>query len=78
MGLFTGFLMTVMTWWIVFLAVLPLKGNPSKTTEKGNTPSAPRFTYLKPKIILTSVITAVVMVIVWLCVKYQVINLDNL
>lgn len=78
MGIFTGFLMAVMLWWIIFLAILPLRSQPGRNYQKGLVPSSPQKTYMREKILLTSLLTVLIMIGLYFFVKYKVIALDNL
>lgn len=49
----------LVTWWIVWIAVLPFGATPSEQPQEGHARSAPKNPMLKRKIIATTVISAI-------------------
>lgn len=75
---FTGFVMFVMMWWIIFLAILPFGGTKAQHHQHGHARSAPERPYLLVKITVTTVITLIVFAVVYLLIDANVIELDNM
>lgn len=77
MSLFTGFAIYITIWWTVLFAVLPL-GNITHAEagidlHDGGDPGAPVNPNLKWKFILTSLISAVLFVILWAVLYFHLI-----
>jgi len=52
-------------WWIVLFAVLPFGAQAEENPEPGHATGAPRAPMIARKFLWTSVITAVLMLLVW-------------
>lgn len=63
MYLFTNFILFVLIWWIVFFITLPLKISVSLKPLEGHASSAPKKTYIGIKVVLTSVISIMLMLV---------------
>lgn len=69
MGVYTGIMVFVVTWWIVIFAVLPWGNNdPPDTVEQGHATSAPA----KPKLLLKFLVTTIVTAIIWIAIDQAV------
>ncbi|CAN5689693.1 DUF1467 family protein [soil metagenome] len=79
---FTGFAIYLTIWWTVLFAVLPLgvTSHAEAGIDKGDggDPGAPVDPKLKKKFITTTWISAVVFVVLWLLLHFQVIPLPRL
>lgn len=75
MNLFSGFVVYVVIWWLVFFLTLPWGAqSPHETgepVEPGNAPSAP----IKPRLALKAVVTTAVAAVLW-GIAYLVISSD--
>lgn len=83
MTIFTGIAIYLIIWWTVLFAVLPLGGKTyiSEGIEppvKGMDPGAPIEPRLKYKFVLTTLIAAVVWVLVWACIQFNWIKLPDI
>ncbi|MEA1651904.1 DUF1467 family protein [Nitrospirillum sp. BR 11164] len=65
-------------WWVVLFAVLPVGVRRDDSPQKGNDPGAPVFPDLKRKFIWTSLISAVILGLVWAVFHFGLINYDRL
>lgn len=75
MDLVSGLAVYFMLWWVVIFTVLPFGGNkPPEDVEEGHATSAPANPRLKQKFIATTVISAVLWVIIDLIVISDVIS----
>lgn len=75
MGLYTGIMVYVVTWWIVLFAVLPWGNNaPPETVEKGHATSAPARPRLALKFAVTSVIAAAIWIAIELSAVYDLVS----
>ena len=68
----------VCLWWIVFFAMLPIDVNREKKYNiEGVDPGAPENPKILKKIVLSTAITSIIFIIVYLLVKYEYFNLRN-
>lgn len=74
--IFTSFLIFKMVWWIVFFCILPIKSDAPSNPEKGFASSAPQKTYLKKKLLITTLISTVIWLIIELIFKYELITIE--
>ena len=75
MGLYTGIMVYVVTWWIVIFAVLPFGNNkPPEQVEQGHATSAPARPRLVLKFIVTTVISAVIWVLIDQAVRHGLVS----
>lgn len=69
MGIYTGIMVYIVTWWIVIFAVLPWGNNdPPDQVEQGHATSAPA----RPKLVLKFLITTIVSAIIWIAIDQAV------
>ncbi len=73
MSVFTGIILYLMIYWLVLFAVLPWGNRAADDTEEGNTASAPANPRIKQKFIITGFVAAIVWVVVFLLIHFQVI-----
>lgn len=57
MDIMSGIVVYVTTWWITFLMALPFGAQPVQSPEPGHDHGAPKKSYLKAKLIMTTLIT---------------------
>ena len=68
----------VCLWWIVFFAMLPIDVNREKKDNiEGVDPGAPENPKILKKIVLSTAITSIIFIIIYLLVKYEYLNLRN-
>ena len=68
----------VCLWWIVFFAMLPVDVNREKKDNiEGVDPGAPENPKILKKIVLSTAITSIIFIIIYLLVKYEYFNLRN-
>lgn len=63
MYLFTNFILFVLIWWIMFFISLPIKISVPEDQEDGHASSAPKKTYIGLKVVITTVISMITMLI---------------
>jgi predicted secreted protein len=69
MGVYTGIMVFVVTWWIVIFAVLPWGNNdPPEQVEQGHATSAPA----RPKLLLKFLVTTIVTAVIWIAIDQAV------
>ena len=69
MGVYTGIMVYVVTWWVVIFAVLPWGNNdPPDQVEQGHASSAPA----KPKLLLKFLVTTIVSAVIWIAIDQAV------
>ena len=66
-----GFLIYVIIWFVILFTVLPIGVKVSKKTIKGNAPSAPETPLIVKKFIITSFISFIIWIVVYLLIKKQ-------
>ncbi len=68
----------IIIWWIVFFAMLPIDVNREKKDNiEGVDPGAPENPKILKKIVLSTAITSIIFIIIYLLVKYEYFNLRN-
>ena len=63
MYLFTNFVLFIVIWWIIFFISLPLKISVPGIPEEGHASSAPKKTYIGFKVLITSALSVIIMII---------------
>jgi len=66
MYLFTNFILFLLIWWIVFFITLPLNISIPDKPEEGHATSAPKKTHIGLKIVLTSIISMIIMIFLFI------------
>ena len=69
MGWVTGIVVYVLTWWVALFAVLPLWVTPAEPDDPGHAAGAPQ----RPRLLLKVAITSVVSAVIWLGI-YVLVN----
>lgn len=82
MNLVTGIAVYLTIWWTALFAILPLGGKTYwhegvEPPVKGMDSGAPIEPRLKQKFILTTIVTTVLFVLLWLCIHFQWIKLPE-
>lgn len=74
MTIFTGIISYIMIYWLALFAVLPFGNKPVDDPELGNATGAPANPHMKEKFIATAIVSAVIWLIVFLLIKFDVID----
>jgi len=69
------FLVYVLSWWVILFAVLPFGIHPQAHDRFGA--SAPAHTYLKKKFLITTLLAAIVTVIIALLITFEWIPVQS-
>jgi predicted secreted protein len=69
-----AFFIYLLIWWIVIFAVLPIGVERNTEEGRGYDTGAPRITNLKAKLVWATLISAVILAIMWLLVDMNVIR----
>jgi len=84
MGLVSGIVVFLITWWVVLFAVLPWgvrtlqeDGDPAGEIAEGNAPSAPHRPRLTLKFLVTTGITAVIWLILFVVIESEVLSIRD-
>jgi predicted secreted protein len=64
MNWFTGTIVYILVWWVTLFAVLPLWVAPAEPGELGHAVGAPKHPLLRRKILVTSLVAAVIWVVI--------------
>lgn len=81
MPLVTGIAVFFVLWWLLLFVILPLdiKGqHEDGDVVRGTEPGAPSHPFIKRKIIQTTILTAIVWVIIFVIIEFNLIDLDNI
>lgn len=78
MNWFTGILLYVIIWWLVVFMVLPWGVRPPDRPEPGHAPSAPDNPRLWRKAFITTVISAIVWLLVYFVITSDLISFRQL
>ena len=73
MTILSGIVMYFLIWWTVIFTVLPWRASPSKNPLTGNAASAPDNANLKIKFLITTAISAVVWLVLFLLIHFNVL-----
>jgi predicted secreted protein len=69
----------IIIWWVVFFSILPIDVNRQKTAEiKGEDPGSPENPKMLKKFIYCSGITTIIFIIIYLLMKFDLLNLRNI
>jgi len=74
MDLVSGIVVYVMLWWLTLFTVLPVGVRREDSVEQGNDPGAPKNPMLLRKLLATTVIAAIVWVVVDQVVRSDLIS----
>jgi predicted secreted protein len=69
MNWFTGIIVYVLVWWVTLFAILPLWVVPAEQGEIGHAAGAPKRPLLLRKVVVTSVVSAVIWIGIYLVVR---------
>ena len=69
MNWFTGIIVYVLVWWVALFAVLPLWIVPAEPGELGHAAGAPKQPLLRRKVLLTSLVAAVIWMAIYVLVR---------
>jgi len=69
MGWVTGIVLYVLIWWITVFAVLPLWVTPAEPDDPGHAAGAPQHPHLLRKIAITTVVSALIWVAIYLVIR---------
>jgi predicted secreted protein len=69
MNWFTGMIVYILVWWVTLFAVLPLWVVPAEPGELGHAAGAPKHPLLRRKILVTSLVAAVIWVVIYALVR---------
>ena len=79
MSLTGSLIIYVLIWWIVFFALLPIDVNrEKKSIIKGSDAGAPENPKIIKKFIYSTLITSILFIIIYILVKYELLNIRNL
>ncbi len=78
MSVLTGIILYFLIWWITIFTVLNIGHRAAQQPEIGHATSAPVKFYLGKKLLLNTVIAAVVWLEIWLTVKFSGISFTEM
>jgi predicted secreted protein len=78
MGLVTGIIVYLLTWWLVLFAVLPIGVEPEENPDAAHMSGAPKDPKIKKKFIATTLISAFVWIIIYILIEADIVNLYDI
>ena len=78
MGPVSGIVVYLITWWVILFMVLPLGVRTPDVPEAGHAPSAPARPRIRRKLLLTTIIAAVVWVIIYAVIDAELISFRDM
>lgn len=78
MNIFSGVVVFVLIWWMVFFCALPFGIKPIENPEKGMMPGAPVNPGLKKKILITTIISALLWGIAYMIITSNLISFHDM
>ena len=78
MSWFTGVFVYLCIWWLALFTVLPWGNRPHAEPEQGHAPSAPENPRLREKFFITSILSALIWLIIYFLIKIEVIDFYDL
>lgn len=78
MGPIASVVVYIIVWWLVFLCALPFGHAPQKDRVLGAAQSAPEHPKLGKKAIITSLITLVIWVVVYVMIDMRVLSFRDM
>lgn len=74
MGILNAFFIYLLIWWVMLFTVLPLGVQRHDEDGKGYDAGAPRIPDLKKKLIINTLLSAVILAVIWVLVDIGVIR----
>jgi predicted secreted protein len=78
MDIITSIVVYLTIWWVVLFTVLPWGVKPEENPQTGNATSAPADPRLRMKFLVTSGISAIIWLVVWILIKNDVIDFRSI
>ena len=73
----TAIISYFLVWWVLLFTVLPWGIEKETESEMGNDPGAPRDPFLKKKIIVTSVMAMVLLIVAYILIETYSLSFYN-
>ncbi len=74
MGWFTGLIVYILIWWMVFFSVLPWGNRAEQTPETGHAESAPAKPRIGLKMLVTTGIASLLFGVAWFIIDADIIS----
>lgn len=81
MPIVTAIAIYFILWWVCLFLVLPwgIRGqHEDGDIVKGSEPGAPTVPNMKRKVIYTSILSAIIWVVIFVVIKFQLVSLDSI
>lgn len=78
MDVFSAVLVYILIWWIVIFCVLPMNIQSIGKTDKGFMPGAPINPDLQKKLLITTIVSTVIWVAIYLVIKSNLISFHDM
>jgi predicted secreted protein len=69
MNWFTGIIVYVLVWWVALFAILPLWVAPAEPGDLGHAAGAPKQPLLRRKVLVTSLVAAIIWIAIYALVR---------
>lgn len=67
-----------LVWWCVFFMILPFGVKQEENHQIGNDPGSPKKSHIKLKAIITTIISSILVILIYLMIKYGYFDFLNL
>lgn len=74
MGIVNALFIYLLVWWVMLFTVLPMGVERNTETGKGHDSGAPVAPMLKKKLIINSIVSAVIVGVMWILVDLHIIT----
>lgn len=74
MDITNAFFIYLLVWWVMLFTILPLGVQRNTETGKGHDAGAPVNPQLKKKVIINSIVSAVIVGVIWILVDFHIIT----
>jgi predicted secreted protein len=78
MTVVTGIVVYILIWWLTLFTVLPWRVQPARRLEKGHAAGAPERPMIFGKLVITTMISAVLFAIVFALIDHDVISFHRM
>lgn len=78
MSLVTGIIAYILIWWLVLFTMLPVGVERDPDPQTGNMTGAPKHHNLKKKMMATSVISAFILLVVYVLIRIEIVDFYDL
>lgn len=78
MSTFSGIVVYVLTWWMMFFCILPVNVQSIIEPTDGSMPGAPLNPYLKIKVLVTTLVAGIVWLVIFAFIKSDLVSFRSI